>query len=147
MFDVNIYLQTSYKGIKAGNGWYIGTVEFLLQDKTPVTRNCIGNEVATNNRLALLGLVNTLDILTKACEIHIYTDSRYLESTIQQGWLKKWQENNWKTAKGEQIKNDDLWKEAMKKMSSHLVSITFSNKNDYSSWMEAEMKRAATQKR
>ena len=50
----------------------------------------------------------------RGCEKHdfeLYSDSAYVVNTINNGWLTKWQLNNWKTTKGDDVKNKDLWKE------------------------------------
>ena len=40
--------------------------------------------------------------------MEIYTDSKYVKLGITE-WIYKWEKNNWKTSKKEDVKNKDLW--------------------------------------
>ena len=64
----------------------------------------------TNNRMELMAAIKTLQSLKKACEIKIYTDSKYLQNGIK-SWLTNWKANGWKTAAKKDVKNKDLWQE------------------------------------
>ena len=39
----------------------------------------------------------------------LYSDSAYVVNAINNCWLEKWLMNGWKTAKGDEVKNSDLW--------------------------------------
>lgn len=62
----------------------------------------------TNNRMELTAVINALKLLKQTCKINLYTDSQYVRQGINI-WLPKWQMKNWKTASGDQVKNQDLW--------------------------------------
>ena len=63
----------------------------------------------TNNRMELTAVIEALQALKKACNITLYTDSRYVMDGITQ-WLPNWKKNNWKTSnKKSAVKNVDLW--------------------------------------
>lgn len=64
----------------------------------------------TNNRMELMAAIKTLQSLKKACEIKIFTDSKYLQNGIK-SWLANWKANGWKTAAKKDVKNKDLWQE------------------------------------
>lgn len=75
-----------------------------------------GNEASTtNNRMELKAVIESFKkILCKNredVEFELYSDSAYVVNSINNGWIKKWQQNNWKTTKGEDVKNRDLWEE------------------------------------
>lgn len=76
-----------------------------------------GNEkMTTNNRMELKAVIESYkEILNKKPKIDIeyelYSDSAYVVNSINNGWLDRWQQNNWKTTKNEDVKNKDLWKE------------------------------------
>lgn len=72
----------------------------------------------TNNQMELKAIVSALKhskenlaINAKENIIQIYSDSAYCINPLVQGWLKNWKKFNWKTRKGEEIKNLELWKE------------------------------------
>lgn len=67
----------------------------------------------TNNRMELLAVIKTLAYLVKHNDnnnVDIYSDSAYVINSLTKGWLKNWEQNNWKTKKGNDVKNVDLWK-------------------------------------
>lgn len=79
-------------------------------------RTISGNEASTtNNRMELKAVIESFKkILCKSrgdVGFELYSDSAYVVNSINNGWIKKWQQNNWKTTKGEDVKNRDLWEE------------------------------------
>lgn len=83
-----------------------------LKDKSIVLK---GNEIkTTNNRMELTAVVQaTKKIIEKNffhCDcIEIHSDSAYVVNAINNEWIEKWRVNGWKTSKGDDIKNRDLW--------------------------------------
>jgi len=41
-------------------------------------------------------------------DVIIFTDSNYVKMGLLE-WSKNWERNGWKTSKGEDVKNKDLW--------------------------------------
>lgn len=76
-----------------------------------------GNEpMTTNNRMELRAVIEAYrKVLTLThkldYEFELYSDSAYVVNSINSGWVDKWQLNNWKTTKNEDVKNRDLWEE------------------------------------
>lgn len=77
-----------------------------------------GNELhTTNNRMELRAVVEALrKILSKRKhksknQYDIFSDSAYVVNTINNNWLEKWKMNGWKTTKGRDVKNRELWEE------------------------------------
>lgn len=74
-----------------------------------------GNEkMTTNNRMELMAVIQAYSkVLSKAqnedTEFELYSDSAYVVNSINNGWIDKWQRNNWKTTKNDDVKNRDLW--------------------------------------
>lgn len=71
----------------------------------------------TNNQMELLGAIKSLDKITSIIKrnslidsVQIYTDSQYVKNGIQE-WIFNWHRNNWRTANGKPVKNQELWKE------------------------------------
>ena len=74
-------------------------------------KNISGNEKnTTNNRMELLAPINALKQIDTKSKIEIFTDSQYVKLGITE-WINKWVNNNWQTAKKEDVKNKDLWVE------------------------------------
>lgn len=76
---------------------------------------------ATNNRMEVMAAIVALESLTRSCEIDLYSDSKYLVDAFNQGWVKKWSENGWRTAGRKDVKNVDLWERLLKAMEPHYV--------------------------
>lgn len=71
-----------------------------------------GEEETTNNRMELLAVVRAMKeiVSSKGFEFEILSDSAYVVNAIKNCWLEKWMMNNWLTAKGDEVKNKDLWR-------------------------------------
>ena len=67
-----------------------------------------GEKLTTNNRMELLAAIEAIESLNKSCRIDLYTDSQYVQKGISE-WLPNWIKRGWKNAKGEPVKNQDLW--------------------------------------
>lgn len=67
---------------------------------------CGGETNTTNNRMELFAVIVAVE---KDPNIHIITDSQYVKDGIEK-WILNWKKNGWKTASGQPVKNQDLWK-------------------------------------
>lgn len=74
-------------------------------------------ENTTNNRMELKGVIEgiskVLDMVyqdKKIDKLEIISDSAYVVNAINQKWIYKWMLNKFKSTKGDDIKNVDLWK-------------------------------------
>ena len=65
----------------------------------------------TNNRMELKAVIEAIRLAAEqnADSIHIFSDSAYVVNAVNQGWILRWEDNNWRTASGEAVKNKDLW--------------------------------------
>lgn len=70
-----------------------------------------GIENATNNKMELLAFIRALEyaIKNKIPNIDIYSDSSYVVNAIVHKWIQNWILNGWKTSKGEEVKNKEMW--------------------------------------
>lgn len=142
MFDVNIYIETSLKSANVSDGYYGYVVEYILQKKKePVTRNEIGKEVnITANQLYLMACYRALERLEKSCDITLYTDSPYIQNGINT-WMHQWYQADWINAKGEQVKNMDLWKPLHELSKRHFIHVENVKAHNYSVWLQDEIKK------
>lgn len=72
----------------------------------------------TNNEMELAAITNAVKHLklydepaNKSNAAIIYSDSAYCLNSINQGWLLNWVKNGWKTNKGQDVKNKELWEQ------------------------------------
>lgn len=70
-----------------------------------------GNPATTNNRMEMVGALKALQAIEERTEPTIvYTDSVYVIRGITE-WIWAWRSRGWKTAEGEPVSNQDVWKE------------------------------------
>lgn len=68
-----------------------------------------GAAETTNNRMELLAAISALEVLERASEITLVTDSAYVKDGVTK-WIHGWKRNGWKTAAKKPVKNEDLWR-------------------------------------
>lgn len=112
---VDIYSDGACKGNPGPGGWGVllryGGVEKTLHGGEPAT---------TNNRMELMAVIEGLKSLTRACDVRVHTDSRYVQQGITE-WLPNWVRRGWKTAGGGAVKNQDLWRALAEQAARHRV--------------------------
>ncbi len=74
----------------------------------------------TNNRMEITAVIEALKRLRQACEIELYTDSKYVMDGATR-WLTGWKAKDWKNAAKKPVKNKDLWQLLEQQMSPHLI--------------------------
>ncbi len=89
-----------------------------------------GDPETTNNRMELTAAIEglrALETIPKATDepIILRSDSKYLCNAFNQGWIRNWQHNGWRTAKKEPVKNRDLWEELEKLTSGKNITWTW----------------------
>lgn len=69
-----------------------------------------GDRHTTNNRMELTAAIEALAVLTvPGSRVQLWTDSQYVRNGIT-SWISGWKRKGWKTAAGQPVKNDDLWR-------------------------------------
>lgn len=70
---------------------------------------------ATNNQMELMAVLEALKFIHKIypdhCDVEIRSDSQYVVSAVEEGWIDTWINNGWRTASREKVKNQELWEE------------------------------------
>lgn len=76
-----------------------------------------GFRMTTNNRMELLAVIVALEALKRpGLEIEVYSDSKYVVDAVEKGWLKGWEQKNFKDKK-----NPDLWRRFLVSYRKHRV--------------------------
>lgn len=110
MKTIEIYTGTDVRGTHSKTGlicYALWTMTSRGEARIGETEAAEGNE----NFMELLALERALERLQKPCEIHVFTRSSYVSAGWDAGWLRKWEENGWKTAKGKDVQYADTWKQ------------------------------------
>lgn len=141
MKQVNIYVQTSFRRPRKGNGW----VGYVLEMQTNAGAATLSNfkylEDVTRHQAELLSVSKALERMTKPCEIVIYTDSLYVTSGLN-CWVEQWQQNNWQSARGVPVLYREEWEQLLELTKPHIVTVK-NEEHGYSGWLKSEMARRA----
>lgn len=135
MQQVNIYTQTTFKGVRSQNG-AAGFVLELKTQKEPVTLSkmrILPN--ATPNEAELRVLIEALRRMTKKCELTIYTNSNYVAAGYKAGWVESWKKHEWKSVKGREISNVRLWQELDRLLEGHKFMFECGVQHEYRRWL------------
>ncbi|MBE6782844.1 MAG: ribonuclease HI [Ruminococcaceae bacterium] len=81
-----------------------------------------GEHETTNNRMEMMAVISGLKALKEPCEVHLFTDSKYVCDSVTKGWVYSWQKNNWKKADKKPALNVDLWEEMLLLLDIHKVT-------------------------
>ena len=106
MKKINMYTDGACKG-NPGAGGYACILVYGENEKVLSG----GERETTNNRMELSAVIAGLSALKEPCEVEIISDSKYVVSAINEGWLRSWIKNNWKTSSKEPVKNKEIWQE------------------------------------
>lgn len=117
---VEIYSDGSARGNPDGPGGY-GTILRYVDAKGEVHEKELsaGYDKTTNNRMELMGAIVGLEALNRPCDVEMFSDSKYVISAFNEGWLDNWQKKGWKTAGNKPVKNVELWKRLLEATKPH----------------------------
>ena len=112
---VTVFTDGASRGNPGPGGWG-AVVSIVRPDESRVVELGGAEANTTNNRMELTAAVETLrhltayKLLSGACELNLYTDSRYLIHGVTR-WMEGWKNQNWRTARKQPVERSDLWKE------------------------------------
>jgi len=113
---VDIYTDGACSGNPGPGGWAV------ILKYNGHTKEVSGyNKETTNNRMEVFAAIQGLRQLKERCKVSLYSDSAYLVDAFNKGWLRNWQDNNWRTAGKDEVKNIDLWKTLLMETEGHEV--------------------------
>ena len=112
MAKITIYTDGAAKG-NPGKGGY-GVVMMSGNHKKELSE---GFRNTTNNRMELLSVIVALETIIKEnAQVEIFSDSKYVVDSVEQGWVFGWQKKGFKGKK-----NIDLWQRFLKIYPKHQV--------------------------
>jgi ribonuclease HI len=114
---ITIYTDGACSGNPGPGGWGA-----LLMYGASIREISGYSPATTNNRMELSAAIEALEALKEPCKVDLYSDSSYLVNAINEGWLKRWTVNNWKTSTKKNVENIDLWQKILKLLTLHNVS-------------------------
>ena len=142
MKEIHIYLYSTVKSCRGGNGAYT----YILETDTSKGNATISKteivENVTAHKSILLALAAALKRIRQESYLVIYTDSNYVAVNTK-GRLAKWKKNGWKTARGEPVKNQEEWQEIDWLIKPHSFEFVVNSRHSYYQWMKEESEKAA----
>lgn len=120
MKSVTIYTDGACSG-NPGPGGY-GTVLIYRDFRKELSG---GFRRTTNNRMEMMAAIVGLKLLKQACQVTLYSDSKYIVDAMRQGWAKRWKAKGWWRNKKERAKNPDLWEELLQLSDFHRVEFVW----------------------
>lgn len=105
MKQISIWTDGACKGNPGTGGW--GALLTYGRHEKEIYG---GVANTTNNRMELLAVIEALSLLTAPCEVHLYTDSQYVQKGMTE-WISGWKQRGWRTAAKKPVKNADLWQQ------------------------------------
>lgn len=143
-----------------------GGYSFVVVLNKSVILKCYGHkDRTTNNCMELTAIVRALKHVAslgfvkfykdqvqsddRIKIINIYSDSAYCVNAMNQGWVKVWQANGWKTKSGYDVKNKELWEKLLHFVESSKLTIKFNkvkghSGNEYNELADKLAKEAIT---
>ncbi|NEN87608.1 MAG: ribonuclease HI [Okeania sp. SIO3H1] len=118
--EVTIYTDGACSG-NPGPGGY-GVVIITDRQRQELSG---GYKLTTNNRMELMAAILGLQTLESACNVTLYTDSKYIVDAITKGWAKRWRANDWKRNKKDKAMNPDLWEKLLDLCNKHQVEFSW----------------------
>ena len=110
MKEVTVYTDGACSGNPGPGGW--GAILMYNGHKKELSG---GEANTTNNRMELTAVISALSVLKEKCRVTVYTDSQYIASAVNEGWVYGWQKRGWKRKTGE-VKNPELWQKLLELM-------------------------------
>jgi len=112
---VRLIVDGSALGNPGKGGWacilQYGSQERVLTGSEPGS---------TNNRMEMMAAIRGLQALREPCEVHVITDSQYLQRGMTE-FLAKWKRKGWRGSSGRPVLNRELWLELERAAVQHEV--------------------------
>ena len=141
MKELRLYLYNTIKGGRPRKGAYTYVLEMDTK-KGPVTLSKTEVvEEMTAHRAELISFIAALKRILKSSRLIIYTDSHYLAVNTKE-CLTFWKKNDWKTAKGKQVRHKEEWAEIYELIKRHAFKFEVSSEHSYYQWMKKESEAA-----
>lgn len=138
MKKIEVYTGTDVKGTRSKRG----KIAFVLWTMTSRGEAQIGDSAeaeGNENLMELRALEKALEHLTQPCEIHVFTRSSYVSAGWEAGWLRKWEQSGWKTARGKDVQYASTWKHLDSLSSGSEMHFHVKEPGRFGRWIEYEL--------
>lgn len=136
---VNIYVESDSQAPRSMQRKTCYVMEYVRKNGELYTQDKVMQETGTYHEVILRTLSRALERINQPCDLHIHTQDEYILQSIENN-LERWAVNEWRTKKGDLVKNHFQWKTVWDRIEQHDVK-TESGMHAYFSWMQSEMKK------
>ena len=120
MKRVELYTDGACRGNPGPGGW--GAILVYHGKEKELSG---GEASTTNNRMELSAVIAGLEALKEPCEVEIISDSKYVVSAINEGWLRSWIKNDWKKSDKKPVLNVELWQKYLEVSAKHTLKFVW----------------------
>ena len=125
MKHVDLFTDGACSG-NPGPGGYGAILRYNAKEK-----ELSGGEASTtNNRMELTAVIIGLAALNEACDVTVYSDSKYVVDGIQKGWARSWKSRGWRKSDGKPAINAELWDKLLSLLDIHKVRFVWLKGHD-----------------
>ena len=137
----DVYIETSINWSKTSDG----VVGIAIAIDDPEDAKSFFGKVnnCSESAAVLYGIKNALRFLDQCDVICLNISCSFVANAFLNGWVQKWQINEFRDARGKDIKNRDIWEDITKMLNERKVEIIYKEFNGYRNWLKAECTRRA----
>ncbi|MBQ1781859.1 MAG: hypothetical protein II003_03315 [Methanobrevibacter sp.] len=134
MRECHVYIESSITWPKKGSG----IVGIIFTDSDDTFSKTLFGRVnnSTEHQAVLYGIVNALKYCDNFDVINIHLSCSYVANAFK--WIDSWKQASWKNAKGNIVKNSNIWAEIDKKLQNKELKIHLNEFNGYRKWLKNE---------
>lgn len=114
--QVSIYTDGACSGNPGPGGW--GAILCYKGTEKEISG---AEQETTNNRMELTAVIEALKCLKEACEIDLWSDSKYVIDGLEKGWAESWRKNGWRKSDRKPALNPDLWDALLHLVAEHEI--------------------------
>lgn len=140
MMQVEIYTETSIRSPRKQTGHFGYILVYRPEGKEDATVSDFKERSdVTPHEIELEALVCAMKRLNRPCNVRLIQSNQYIQNMVTSGNLSRWKETGWITAKGEEVKNKELWQQLSELLDLHTV--TWSEDTGYQQWLIREVEK------
>ncbi len=140
MKTVDIYIDTSIKGPKRRDGWYIYIIAIDTAAGTADAGNTVKAENATENQATLFALEAALKRIKKSCHLVLHLENNYVAAALTNRWYEQWRHAGWMTAKNKPVCDVATWQSIQYLLNTHEFEVILKQPHTYREWMQRKLK-------
>ena len=114
---IHIYTDGACSGNPGPGGW----AAIQIDDGVEVELSG-GESSTTNNRMELMGPIQSLRSLPERRIVELYSDSAYVVNCFRDKWYEGWRKNGWRNSQKKPVENRDLWEALLAEVARHDVT-------------------------